>query len=168
MKALKVEDLDDETAMMVERLVVEIISTKHINLWMRQLEMKRKEMSELAGLMKFGEVKKEIENEKSLESWAKRCTHHFTKRIKRMSFEEIDNTIWSGSEPQISRWCKNNKVFDEITEDVIEEIWKRDDPDVEEPIRLNGKSVWESARRVCDYINAYEDLIPITSFSEDR
>ena len=107
-KALKVEDLDDETAIMVERLIVVRISTKHINLWMRQLEMKRKEMSELAGLMKLKEVKKEIESEKDLERWAKRCTHHFTKRVKRMAFEVVDNVVWSGSEAEISRWCKNN------------------------------------------------------------
>ena len=36
-----VEVLDDETIRMVERVVVLRVSTKHINLWMRQLEMKR-------------------------------------------------------------------------------------------------------------------------------
>ena len=38
---LKVEELDDETTMMVERLAVLRIATKHINLWILQLEMKR-------------------------------------------------------------------------------------------------------------------------------
>ena len=39
---------DDETAMMVERVAILRIATKHINIWIRQLEMKRKEMSELS------------------------------------------------------------------------------------------------------------------------
>ena len=38
---MNVEALDDETIRMVERVVVLRVSTKHINLWMRQLEMKR-------------------------------------------------------------------------------------------------------------------------------
>ena len=111
---MRVESLDDETAMMVKRLMVVRISTKHINLWMRQLEMKRKEIGELAGLMKLGEVKKEIEKEKSLERWARGCTHHFPKKVKRMLFEEIDNMVWSGGEKGVSRWCELNKVYDEI------------------------------------------------------
>ena len=89
--------------------------------------------------MKLGEVKKEIEKEKSLERWAKRCTHHFPKKVKRMLFEEIDNMVWSGQSSEISQWCKRNKVYDEITEAEIEEIWKREGPDDDEPIRLNGK-----------------------------
>ena len=68
----------------------------------------------------------EIEKEKSLEKWAKRCTHHFTKKVKRMLFEEIDNMVWSGGEKEIAQWCKLNKVYDEITEEEIEEIWKRE------------------------------------------
>ena len=83
-------------------------------------------MSELAGLMGFDEVKKEIENEKSLERWATRCSHHFTKNVKRMLFEEIDNMVLSGDEKEIAQWCKNNKVNDEITEEEIEEIWTGD------------------------------------------
>ena len=59
---LNTEELDEETARMTERVVVLRIATKHINLWARQLEMKRQEMSELAGLMKLEEVKKEVEN----------------------------------------------------------------------------------------------------------
>ena len=31
---------------------------------------------------------------------------------------------------------------------------------------LNGKYVWETAKRVCDYINAHEDLIHIATFGE--
>ena len=38
----------------------------------------------------------------------------------------------------------------------------------DEPIRLNGKYVWETVKRVCDFINAQEDLITITSFGEYR
>ena len=38
----------------------------------------------------------------------------------------------------------------------------------DEPIRLNGKYVWETAKRVCDFINAHEDLIRITTFGEYR
>ena len=38
----------------------------------------------------------------------------------------------------------------------------------DEPIRLNGKCVWETAKCVCDYINAHEELIQITSFCEYR
>ena len=64
--------------------------------------MKRKEMAELAGLMGFDEVKKEIANEKSIERWTKRCSHHFTKKVKRMLFEEIDNMVWSGREKEIT------------------------------------------------------------------
>ena len=79
----------------------------------------------MEGLMEFKEVKKEAETEKSLERWARRCSNFFTKKVKRMLFEEIDNVVWSGDEKAISEWCKRNKVFDEITEDEIEEIWKR-------------------------------------------
>ena len=39
---MKVEGLDEETSQMVERVIVVRLSPKHINLWMRQLEMKRK------------------------------------------------------------------------------------------------------------------------------
>ena len=133
---------------MVERLAVLRIATKSINVWIHQLEMKRMETIELAGLMKFEETRNEIEKEKSIESWAKRCSHHITKKVKRKLFEEIDNMVWSGDEEDISRWCKRNKVFDEITEEEIEEIWKRGTPDEGEPIRLNGKYVWETAKSV--------------------
>ena len=71
---------DQETAKMAERMVVLRISTKHINLWMRQLEMKRKEICELAGLMGLQEVKKEISEERSMERWARRCSNFFTKK----------------------------------------------------------------------------------------
>ena len=37
------EGLDDETTLMVERLAVLRIATKHVNLWIRQLEMKRRD-----------------------------------------------------------------------------------------------------------------------------
>ena len=41
---MNIDIVDEETTRMMERLVVVRISTKHINLWMRQLEMKRKEL----------------------------------------------------------------------------------------------------------------------------
>ena len=50
---MKVEELDEEMNMMVERLAILRIATKHINLWTRQLKMKRSEINELAGLMKL-------------------------------------------------------------------------------------------------------------------
>ena len=112
---MNVELLDEETTKMVERIVLLRLSTKHINLWTRQLEMKRREIGELAGLVGFDEVKMEVANEKSLERWARRCTHHFPKKVKRMLFEEIDNMVWSGREKEVSRWCDLNKVYDEIT-----------------------------------------------------
>ena len=169
MTTLNVDDLDEETTRMVERMAVLRVATKHINLWMRQLEMKRGEIIELARLMGLDEIKKEIEEGKDLEGWAKKCSHHFTKKIRRMLFEETDNMIWSGVEKELAQWCKKNKVYDEITEDEIEEIWKREeDPNDDEPIRLNGKYVWETAKRVCDFVTAHEDLIRITTFSEYR
>ena len=109
MTALNEEDFDEEPTRMVERMAVLTISTKHINLWIRQLEMKRKEAIQLAWLMGFDDVRREIENEKSMEKWAKRCTTHFTKKVKRMLFEEIDNMVWSGDE-EIARWCAQNSV----------------------------------------------------------
>ena len=71
MAMMNVEALDQETTRDVERMVILRISTKHINLWIRQLEMKRTEMCHLAGLLKLVEVKKEIESERSLENWGK-------------------------------------------------------------------------------------------------
>ena len=141
-KEKRMETLDEETIQMTKRLIVTRASTKHINLRMRQLEMKRKEVGELAGLLGFDDVKNEVERAKSLEKWAKRCTHHFTKKEKRMLFEEIDNMIWSGCESAITGWCKRNKVCDEIMDDEIQEIWDNEDPEDGKPVRLNGKYVW--------------------------
>ena len=90
------------------------------------------------------------------------------KEDEKMLFEEIDNMVWSGRQKDISQWCVKNKVFDEITETEIEEIRQREGPEEDEPIRLNGKYVWETAKRVCDYINAHKDLIKITTFGEYR
>ena len=90
---MDVEVLDQEASRNVERITVLTISTKHINLWTRQLELKRKEIGELAGLIGFDEVKKEIGAEKNLEKWAKRCINHFTRRVKRMVFGETDNFV---------------------------------------------------------------------------
>ena len=96
------------------------------------------------------------------------CDAPFPKKIRRMLFEETDNMIWSGDEKELAQWCKRNIVYDEITEEEIEEIWNRKDSDDDEPIRLNGKHVWETAKRVCDFITAHEDLIHITTFGEFR
>ena len=132
-RVMKVEVLDEEMNMMVERLAVLRIATKYINLWIRQLEMKKMEVSELAGLMNLDETRKEIESEKSLKRWAKSFTHSFTKKVKRTLFEEIDSMVWSGNDEDISRWCRRNKVYDEITDAEIEEIWKNKTPDNDEP-----------------------------------
>ena len=109
---MNVEMPDEETTRMVERIIVLRISTKHVNLWIRQLEMKRMEIGGLAELIGFERVKMEVAKEKSLERWARRCTHHFPKKVKRMLFEEIDNMVWSGREKEVSRWCELNKVYD--------------------------------------------------------
>ena len=138
---MRVENLDEETTRMVERMVILRLSTKHVNLWIRQLEMKRSEICELAGLMKLEKIKEEIQKERSLERWAKRCTHHFTKKEKRMMYEEIDNMVWSGTEKEITQWCRVNEVNDAITEDENEEIWMRETPD-DEDVRLNGNINW--------------------------
>ena len=82
-----------------------------------------------------------------------------------MIYAEIDNMVWNGSEKEIGEWCKRNKVFDEITGEEIEEIWKRDQGENDEAIRLNGKYVWETANRVCDFIS-HKELIHITTFGE--
>ena len=84
-----------------------------------------------------------------------------------MLFEEIDNMVRSGQSSEISQWCETNKVYDEIAEAEIEEIWQREGPE-DETIRLNGKYVWDAAKRVCVFINTHEDLIHITSFGEYR
>ena len=95
LEKMNMDVLDQETNRDVERMVILRVSTKHINLWIRQLEVKRKEIAELAGLLKFEEVKNEIESEKSLESWTKRTSNHFTRNVKRMLFGEIDNIVSS-------------------------------------------------------------------------
>ena len=77
---LHVEELDEETIQMVERMIILRVSTKHVNLWMRQLEVKRKEITEPAWLMGFDVVKLEIEKEKNIDRWAKRCSNQFKKR----------------------------------------------------------------------------------------
>ena len=93
---MNVEELNKETISMVERIVALRVSDKQNNLWMRQLEMKRREIAELAGLMELEGVKNEIEHEKNLEVREIVCTKHFAKRTKIMLYEEIDNMVWSG------------------------------------------------------------------------
>ena len=165
-EVMNVADLDEETAGMVKMMIVLRIARKHINLWKSLLEMKRKEICELAGLMELEDVKNETREEKNLEKWANRSTNHFTKK-RRMLCEAIDNMVWNWNKKEIRQWCKNNKDFDETT-DEIREIWRREPPDEDEPVRLNWKRVWDVARHVCDFINGHEDLILITTFSEYR
>ena len=62
--SMNVDILDEETIGMTKRLVVIRISTKHINLWMRQLDMKRGEISKHAELMGFDDVKEDIQKGK--------------------------------------------------------------------------------------------------------
>ena len=65
MGMMNMDALDNETTMTVERMVVLRLSTKHINLWTRQLETKRNEIRELVELLKVDGIKKEIEKEKA-------------------------------------------------------------------------------------------------------
>ena len=130
--------------------------------------MKRREIGELAGLIGFDGVKAEVEREKNIEAWGKRCTHFFNKKTKRLLFKETDNMVWNCGESEITSWFRRNKVFDEITDGENEEIWKRDGPDDNEQVRLNGKYVWETAKRVCDFVNRRDDLTCITTFGEYR
>ena len=97
---------------MAEETVLLRLSTKHINLWVRQLEMKRKEICELAELMGFEEIK-EIEMEKTLQRWARRVSNIFPRKTKRVIFEMTDNMVWSWEEKVILEWCRLNKVYDE-------------------------------------------------------
>ena len=125
MEMKQMDALDEEATRMIERMVIIRLSTKHINLWIRQLDMKRKEIAELAELIGFEGIQKEVETERSLERWARRSTNCFTKKVKRMVYEETDNMVWNDGQNEIVRWCRKNKVYDEITEEEIEEIWKR-------------------------------------------
>ena len=76
--------------------------------------------------------------------------------------------VWSGSEKEITRWCKTNKVNDEITDKEIEEIWIGEPPDDSEAMRLNAKYVFETSKRVCDFINARQDFFHSTTLVEYR
>ena len=58
---MRVDVLNKETTMKVERMVVLRLSTKHINLWTRKLETKRNEIRELPEALRVDEIKKEIE-----------------------------------------------------------------------------------------------------------
>ena len=97
---IKVFALEEESIRMVEETVPLRLSTKHINLLVRQLEMKWKDTCELTGLMGF-EVKEEIEKEKTLQKWARRVSNHFPRKTKRVKFEMTDNMVWSGVEKVI-------------------------------------------------------------------
>ena len=69
---MKVDVLDKETTLTVERMVVLRLSTKHINLWTHQLETKRNEIRELAEQLMVDVIKKENGKESSLETWGKK------------------------------------------------------------------------------------------------
>ena len=88
--------------------------------------------------------------------------------VKRTLFEEIDNMVWNCRRKEIARWRKTNKVYDEITEAEMEDTWNREVSDDNEAIRLNGKYVWQTAKRVCDFINTHDDLIKIASLGGYR
>ena len=92
----------------------------------------------------------------------------FHKEVKEDVVRGIDNMIWNDDEGSITEWCNRNKVYDEITELEIEEIWNREGQEEDEPIRLNGKYVWETVKRVCYFINRHEELIQIATFGEYR
>ena len=121
---MRVDVLNKETTMTVERMVVLRLSTKHINLWTRQLETKTNEIRELAELLKVDGIKKEIESERNLEIWGKRTNNLLAKKTKRIIYEEIDNMVWNGSEKEIGEWCNRNKV--------MTKTHRRDRRDVEE------------------------------------
>ena len=110
---MKVESLEEETTIMAKMLVVIRVTTEQINMWTRQLEMKRRVICELAVLMGSETIKQEIQKESSLGGWAKNCSNHFTKKVKRMLFGEIDNMVWSVNEKQVTQWCRKNEVFDQ-------------------------------------------------------
>ena len=65
MSMTKADVLDDETVKNIERIVILRTSTKHTNLWMRQLETKRNDIREFAELLKVDEIKKEIEKKEA-------------------------------------------------------------------------------------------------------
>ena len=63
--------------------------------------MKRKEMCELAELLRLEEVKKEIVTAKDLERWGRRANSHFAKKARRTLYEEIDHIVWSGAKKEV-------------------------------------------------------------------
>ena len=73
------------------------------NLWILQLEKKRKEICEFAVLIGRDQIREEIEKETNLQKQAKRTNSHFTERVKRALIEEIDNVVWNEKEKEINR-----------------------------------------------------------------
>ena len=55
----------------------------------------------------------------------KRYTNHFTRKAKRMIFGEIDNIVWRGKEGDY-RMVFRSKVYEEIRDEKIQEIWNRE------------------------------------------
>ena len=82
--------------MMVERLAILRIATKHINIWTRKLEMKRKELSELAGLMKIEEVKKEVLKMRNLSRDGQEDVPTASRRKRRECCSK-KSTTWCGA-----------------------------------------------------------------------
>ena len=71
--------------------------------------------------------------------------------LKHSVYDEIDNVAWSMSEKEITSWCQENKVFDEMTEAQTEEFWSGEATVDGNSIRLNAKNVRESVKRVCHF-----------------
>ena len=99
---MKMENMDEETTRIAKRMVVIRISTKHINLWMRQLDLKRKEICELAELMGLEWIRNEIATEKCLENGQReRAT---TSPRRRGECCSRRSTTWSGVGKKRKSW----------------------------------------------------------------
>ena len=72
MKMRPKDVLDEEVTRIVERSAILRLLTKHVNLWILQLETKRREIAELTRLSGFEGVQKEVETDKSLERRARK------------------------------------------------------------------------------------------------
>ena len=81
-------------------------------------------------------------------------------------FEEIDNMVWSRSRENLQNCDRTIRSIVRSPRMKSKKSGRKTDED--EPIRLNGKYVWETAKRVCDFINAHEDINHITSLGEYR
>ena len=80
METMKLDSLNREIVGMLEMLVLVRIPTKHVNPRMRQLEMKRKEMTEVAVLMGYDEIKEEIKKKRMRKRWPRELQHSSQRR----------------------------------------------------------------------------------------